>query len=124
MSLSEPLYRASFTQAIYRYLAKYFRFSGFASRSEFWWVVLAVSLLFFLFGTFETSLGYGDVRPTSRIIAYLLAIPSLSLFWRRLHDVGLSGFWILVFPSPSSASSHFSHDLSANQPRGSQIRVD
>ncbi|MBC9955425.1 DUF805 domain-containing protein [Leucobacter sp. cx-42] len=45
MDLSRPLYGATFGQAIKRYFKSYAKFSGRASRSEYWWSYLFVSLL-------------------------------------------------------------------------------
>ncbi|SKV78147.1 Predicted membrane protein [Mycobacteroides abscessus subsp. massiliense] len=39
--LTLPLYGATFGQAITRFFRSYARFSGRASRSEYWWVMLA-----------------------------------------------------------------------------------
>jgi len=44
-SLSSPLYGATFGQAVSRYFRKYATFSGRASRSEYWWVALALFLV-------------------------------------------------------------------------------
>lgn len=38
--LSRPLYGATFSQAIRRFFKNYANFSGRASRSEYWWIVL------------------------------------------------------------------------------------
>ena len=43
--LSRPLYGAPFGTAIKRFFAQYARFSGRASRSEYWWAVLFVFLV-------------------------------------------------------------------------------
>ncbi|MCB1272960.1 MAG: DUF805 domain-containing protein [Leucobacter sp.] len=43
--LSRPLYGASFGQAIRRYFKSYAKFSGRASRSEYWWVMLFTGLI-------------------------------------------------------------------------------
>ena len=40
--LTLPLYGATFGQAVARFFRSYARFSGRASRSEYWWVQLAV----------------------------------------------------------------------------------
>lgn len=44
-ALSAPLYGASFPQAVSRFFRKYATFSGRASRSEYWWWVLANTLV-------------------------------------------------------------------------------
>lgn len=43
--LSQPLYGATFMQALKRYFKKYARFSGYASLSEFWWAQLGIGLI-------------------------------------------------------------------------------
>ncbi|UOQ56471.1 DUF805 domain-containing protein [Leucobacter allii] len=43
--LSRPLYGASFGQAVKRFFQNYAKFSGRASRSEFWWVALFFLLI-------------------------------------------------------------------------------
>ena len=43
--LSMPLYGASFGQAMKRFFAKYVTFSGRASLSEYWWVVVGLFLI-------------------------------------------------------------------------------
>ncbi|GAA2105521.1 DUF805 domain-containing protein [Brevibacterium salitolerans] len=44
-ALSQPLYGATFKQAVVRFFKKYARFSGYASLSEYWWAYLGVSLI-------------------------------------------------------------------------------
>jgi uncharacterized membrane protein YhaH (DUF805 family) len=86
---------------------KYATFSGRASRAEFWWFVLfswlltfvvmfvLSSLLFYL--TVNTGVSGVSFTP---IFSVLIGIASLGLFVptvavtvRRLHDLGLSGWW-------------------------------
>lgn len=43
--LTRPLYAATLPQAIKRFFRSYVRFSGRASRSEYWWAMLLVALL-------------------------------------------------------------------------------
>lgn len=115
--LSEPLYGATFLQSTNRFFRKYSRFSGYASRSEYWWTVLYLFLLSLiplipiytglLFAedytvdesghvyTGSTTL-LSDVLFISGLILLLLFtlltfIPSLAITWRRLHDAGYSG---------------------------------
>ena len=44
--LTRPLYNASFGDAIKRFFRSYARFSGRASRSEYWWVQLFLTLVY------------------------------------------------------------------------------
>jgi uncharacterized membrane protein YhaH (DUF805 family) len=115
--LSRPLYGASFMQATKRFFKSYAKFSGRASRSEYWWVTLFVFLielvpLVLLLGgaiimaatstydpyTYETTspngfglllviLGYALLI----IIGLALLIPSIAITWRRLHDGNFAG---------------------------------
>lgn len=124
--LNQPLYGASFGQAVSRYFKKYATFSGRASRSEFWWVQLFLFLIYLIpailmaFGAGAAINATGAVVEPSDVAAlyqtvftsgwYILGsllsgliwlvtvIPSLALIWRRLHDTNLAGpFFFLSF---------------------------
>jgi hypothetical protein len=56
-SLAEPLYGASFGQAVARFFRKYATFSGRASRSEYWWWQLATTLVYLLLGIVTVVIG-------------------------------------------------------------------
>lgn len=120
--LTRPLYGASFGQAISRFFKSYARFSGRASRSEFWWVQLFLVIVqiipvpFFVVGIVMLSTaGQGDAAVGTGIgltvfggvvmgVLYLaLLIPSIAISWRRLHDVNFAGpFWFLTLTSAGS----------------------
>ena len=69
-------------------LTKYVDFDGRASRSEFWW--------FFLF-QFITVIVLSVVLSILGTIASLaLLLPGLAAAARRLHDIGKSGWWLLI----------------------------
>jgi uncharacterized membrane protein YhaH (DUF805 family) len=70
---------------------KYATFSGRASRSEFWW--------FFLFCCLVSAPG-AILGPFVALVALPLALPSLAVGVRRLHDLDTSGWWILAYPIP------------------------
>lgn len=92
---------------------KYATFSGRASRSEYWWFFLAVTLagmvlfgLMFLLGggldQFENNQGgifattSGAILGIVLLIFYLaILIPSIAVAVRRFHDRNLSGWWYL-----------------------------
>ena len=80
---------------------KYATFSGRASRSEYWWFSLAYSLVYIgtmiLDNIFATT--YDSQSPDGWITGLFLvalAIPSLAVGIRRLHDRGHSGWWTLI----------------------------
>ena len=69
--------------AIKLFFANYFNFSGRASRAEFWWVYLALTII-------------GFVPLVGIFIQLLTFIGLISLTSRRLQDVGFSGWYQLV----------------------------
>jgi uncharacterized membrane protein YhaH (DUF805 family) len=86
----------------------YFHFSGRSSRSAYWWWWLFSLIVTFVAGFLDLYLGTptsGD-RPNSSlgtlstICVLLLFIPGLAVTIRRLHDSGLSGWWVLIAPIP------------------------
>lgn len=114
--LDQPLYGATFGQAISRFFKKYATFSGRASRSEFWWWYLAstivsgvLSILMTTTGGLAVDQATGQMTPTGGYVAFAsilgvwgLAtfIPWLALSWRRLHDSNRSGgfFFLGLIP--------------------------
>ena len=118
-----PWYGISFPKAVGRFFKKYARFDGRASRSEYWWWVLANGIVFvvlyavlfaFIVATGDTTTTssatgvQASTNSTSPLIAipgilFILwglatLVPGLALSWRRLHDANFAGpFWFLVF---------------------------
>lgn len=108
----------TFGAAVQSCLSKYATFTGRAPRSEFWWfwvftilVDIAAVILgsMFFTGSFR-ELGMGGMAHGWYMVAYsnwlpglahlLLFLPSLAVAVRRLHDVGRSGWWLLVIFVP------------------------
>ena len=80
-----------FTEALGVCLPRYWQFSGRASRSEYWWFFLWTLLPPLLVGPL------GDVGGSlAAIVQLVLVVPALSVFCRRMHDTGRSGWWWLV----------------------------
>lgn len=75
--------------AIETCLNKYADFSGRASRSEYWYFYLFVLLV-------DLILSYSKVPILDTYGSLLLIIPSFAAAARRMHDVGRSGWWMLV----------------------------
>ena len=69
-----------FGEAISRGFTNYFTFSGRASRPEYWWWVLFTFLL--------------GLIPLAGLVTL---IPTLAVTSRRLHDIGKTGWWQLLF---------------------------
>ena len=74
---------------------KYATFDGRASRSEYWWFALGsflISLVIkFVFGIFDMG------ETAISIYSIFIFIPSIAVSVRRLHDIGKSGWYYLVF---------------------------
>ena len=98
---------------------KYATFSGRARRSEYWWFMLAQYILNAALGIImmlsvvaivmvkATSGSIDDMSPLDfylmnpgmwliLLICLALLIPNLAVTVRRLHDIGRSGWWLLV----------------------------
>lgn len=98
----------SFTDAIRTCLRKYVTFSGRASRPEYWWFILflflggmvASVLDGILFGTVSVETAPGRVEatsdgPISSLFSLATLLPLLAAGWRRMHDTGRSGLYLL-----------------------------
>lgn len=112
----------SFIQASIAGFTRCFDFSGRSSRSEFWYFMLLFILLYLVVAVVdqflvaatvdirELPLGHyipmGMVDPNVGVLVLLyrpiMAIPTIAVTIRRLHDVGKSGrlclLWVLPMP--------------------------
>lgn len=94
------------TSAIKTVLSKYTVFSGRACRSELWYWFLGVTVLFFVLAIIEgallaPALGFEAFAPKSGqplrlLMSLAIFLPSLAVAVRRLHDIGRSGWWLLI----------------------------
>jgi uncharacterized membrane protein YhaH (DUF805 family) len=103
---------------------KYIRFSGRATRSEFWYFVLFYFLCYVILLIINSAL-FGPTISTDRsfvingdgtrsivehtnyqynagwfgtIFSLSTILPMFSAGWRRLHDIGRRGWWLLMPP--------------------------
>ncbi len=80
-------------------LRKYSVFQGRARRAEYWYFVLFSSVISMGFGVI--SLGIGDENNIlGNLYGLAVLIPSLAVSVRRLHDIGKSGWMILILLIP------------------------
>ena len=79
---------------------KYATFDGRARRSEFWYFCLFCLLIGIVTLYIDISiLGYSveeEYTPLNTIAYLAVFIPSISVTARRLHDIGKSGWWMLL----------------------------
>ena len=84
----------------FKALKKYADFSGRAQRAEYWYFVLFNTIIVIILTILDGVLGLYDMRSGFGVLSgiYQLAvfIPSLAVSVRRLHDIGKSGWWLLV----------------------------
>ncbi len=73
----------------------YCRFSGRASRSEFWWFWLFSWIISAIVSLIFSSSETGNLIATS-VVGLIFCLPSLGLCVRRLHDIGKSGWCLLI----------------------------
>ena len=77
----------NFGQAISTCFSKYVTFTGRASRPEFWWFFLFQVIVLIVTGMISSIL-YG-------IAALAMLLPGIAVGVRRLHDIGKTG-WLLL----------------------------
>ena len=101
----------SFSASIKRGFMNYFNFSGRASRSEYLYFILFCFLLGLVARVIDGALGIylvaqtpdlltgelgGGIGLVVGLVHLLVLIPSLALFWRRMHDLDKSGSWFFM----------------------------
>lgn len=85
-------------QAVKTVLANYANFEGRSGRAEYWWWALAFTVAYAAVYILGGILGTGILL--AQLFAVALLIPSIAVAVRRLHDVGLSGWWCLLAFAP------------------------
>jgi len=74
----------------------YFDFEGKAKRREFWMFVLFSVIVSILLGILQRMLFGEDNTLLSNLYSLAVLLPSLGIGVRRLHDVGQSGWLMLL----------------------------
>lgn len=82
----------TFYESILVCLKKYAEFNGRASRSEFWWFALFITLVASAFTYIHQAL--------ASIFLIAVLLPLLAAGTRRLNDSGKSGWWQLFLLAP------------------------
>lgn len=85
----------SFMESVQTCIAKILTFEGRARRSEYWYFVLFVAIV-------TSVLGFllGQDSGITRVISIALSLATISVGVRRLHDIGKSGWWYLLYLVP------------------------
>ena len=82
--------RLSFVAAVRKFLTTYTS-AGRASRSEYWW-----SLLFSVILLLGVEAIFGEESIVAKATLLYVRLMGLLIGWRRIHDIGKSGWWFLV----------------------------
>ncbi|MBL7837808.1 MAG: DUF805 domain-containing protein [Bacteroidetes bacterium] len=78
-------------------LKNYANFKGRARRKEYWMFVLFNILILIVLTLIEGGPAEpGEIKPLSSIYQLAVILPSLAVAVRRMHDVGKSGWFILI----------------------------
>lgn len=104
-TFSAPHHAASLPVAVRRLFSRYAVFYGRASRSEFWWWALISGVVCYVL---EGGVNLFGMQPAGIFALCLLVpfvlvtfIPSIALTVRRLHDVNMSGWFVLLILVPT-----------------------
>ncbi len=76
----------------------YADFNGRAGRAEFWWYVVAFTIIEIVLMVVQHLLHTNILVP---LFGLGLFAPSLALQVRRLHDIGKSGSWLFIVFIPA-----------------------
>ncbi len=87
---SKPM--LSLRQTLIQCMRKYGDFSGRATRAEYWWWLLAVSVAGFILNILPLI---GSVL--GGVFGLAVLLPSLAVTARRLHDINRTGWWQAVW---------------------------
>lgn len=85
----------NFQQSVKTCMRKYATFDGRASRSEYWWFVLVFVVPAFVVTDLVREIAW-------LIVTLALMLPYVAVSFRRLHDVGRSGWWFWMPPAAST----------------------
>ncbi|WP_316861341.1 DUF805 domain-containing protein [uncultured Cohaesibacter sp.] len=106
----------SFFAAIFSCLQKFAEYEGRATRKEYWSWLIAATLVSYLSGYAGAALSLhagsmAGLERTSISMAtgFVLFFPGLAVTVRRLHDVGKSGWWVLIILIPLLGALYLSH---------------
>lgn len=64
-------------------------FSGVSSRSQYWYFILGTTI-----ATVITQVAFGDFA--ANLVSIITILPTIAVAVRRMHDVGKSGWFILI----------------------------
>lgn len=84
----------NFSTAVKTCFSKYFNWNGRALRSEYWYFYLFLIIGALVLGFIDGLIGANFILVSIFYLAMIL--PMFMVTIRRLHDVGKSGWWMLI----------------------------
>lgn len=106
-------------QAYILFFKRLLSFQGRSSRAELWWVMIFELILFLIAGQlieyflpdprthqfmYSTDEAFTEALKlhaiVNQVVLLLISLFFLSLYVRRLHDIGLSGWWMFMVAIP------------------------
>jgi uncharacterized membrane protein YhaH (DUF805 family) len=90
--------QVDFGEAVRLYFANYANFRGRSSRGAYWWSVLFYWLVMSTAAILQDNAA-GGVELTALVWIGLL-LPNIAVTMRRLHDIGMSGWWWILLQVP------------------------
>ena len=113
MSTWQQIAHSNFLNKIYNYqmnnfitcmTKKFFKFSGRASKKEYWMFFLFMMICYAIAIALDMNFGLWDSEEAiglfSGILILVFFIPHISLTARRFHDINKSGWFQLIFLIP------------------------
>ena len=97
---ASELPKVSFRRAVELGFKNYFKFSGRATRAEYWWWILFTVLAgigLAVVDTLTATMGmFGDSGLLGFLFELATMVPTFALSVRRLHDINRTGWWLLL----------------------------
>lgn len=90
----------TFRAAVEKCLRNYATFTGRAARPEFWWFALFLFLGNVVLGLVDSAILPTDVSLLAPLFGLATIVPTIAVSVRRLHDIGKSGWWVLLHLIP------------------------
>ena len=90
--------KMNFRRSIYSGFKNYVKFTGRATRSEYWYwcLFIIIGSVYTIFVDAVIIEYTGERSPIYEIFYWATFIPGLAVSGRRLHDVNRSGWWLFI----------------------------
>ena len=100
-------------------LKRLYCFSGRSTRKEFWLTVLglmAVEIVVMVIAGILGGIGLGFIAfPIVALIMIAVMVASVANIFRRIHDLGLSGFWMIYLSSFGLPCMYVAYVMNADE---------